>query len=85
MVNAKPRRGEKLCGGHASGEEFFEFILAGVGLARKKSKIFLAGAGLVSPKHTNSRQNVQIPHQNGPIPPHGEKKSKFSSPGRGLW
>ena len=57
--------------------KIFELILARVGLARKKSKNFLAGAGLVSPKHTNSRQNVQIPCQNGPIPPHGEKKVKI--------
>ena len=32
----------------------FEFVLAWVGLVRKKSKIFLAGAGLVSTKFTNS-------------------------------
>ena len=62
-----------MCGEEQPGEENFKFFLAG--LARKKSKNFLAGACLVLPKHTNSRQNVQIPHQNEPIPCHGEKNA----------
>ena len=57
--------------------KIFEFILAGAGLVRKKSKFSLPGPVL-------SCQNVQIPHQNEPIPCHGEKKVKIFLAGAGL-
>ena len=48
-----------MCGEEQPGMENFEF--------------FLAGTSLVLPKYTILCQNVQIPHQNVPIPCHGEK------------
>ena len=63
-----------------------EFILARVGLARKKLKF--SSPGPVSP-----RQNVQIiakstnslpKYTNEPIPRHGEKKVKIFLAGKGL-
>ena len=68
MVLGKPRQGGEICDKEQPGEEiFFEFILAGVGLARKKSKFILARAGLARKKSNFSLpgpvlslQNVQI-------------------------
>ena len=79
-----------MCGKEQPGEKIFlNLSLAGQGwreisqnfprwdrVGKKKVKIFSAGACLVWPKHTNSRQNVQNQCQDEPIPCHGEKKVK---------
>ena len=55
------------------GEEKFNSNLAVGLLAWKNSKNFLARASHVSPKCTNTHQNVQIPCQNVQIPRHGKE------------
>ena len=72
-----------MCGEEQPSEENFLIYPRRGRVGEKKVNIFLAGAGLVSPKHTNSCQNVQIPCQYEPIPRHGEKRVKISSPGQG--
>ena len=62
----RTRWGGEMCGEEQPSEEFFWIFRSQGKLVRKNSKIFLAGTSLVSPKCTNSSQNVQIPC-------HGEK------------